>query len=273
LYKPAEGETVDPNRVGVYEMAPSACSELFQSKNMAAAEKRSEVWKIKSGVSASVGMPVFSSKGSVKHESVLGIQYNVTNKAIQKGGIKEVTECCLRRPDTCTDRYVSEAWQGEGSLWSIESSSKGIKAALRALPTVASAGFDDQSGWNRGSEWPSSMYFAYRTNTLMIPSCKAYMNDLPELEGKELFTGVSSRAESEQAARRDARDDATQQLVRYLGQEYSIDEDGARSTASALVKGIKDSLTCMDAVEDTVDGARYLARVRMYVNKEKLLEQ
>ena len=270
LYKPAEGESIDPNRVGLYEMAPSACSELFESKSMAAAEKRSEVWKIKSGVSASVGMPVFTAKGSAENESVLGIQYNLSNKEIQKGGIKEVTECCLRRPDTCTDRYVSEVWQGEGSLWSIDSSSKGLKAALRAVPTLASAGFNDQAGWNRGSEWPASMYFAYRTNTLMIPSCKAYMNDLPEIDGKVLFSGVSSRVESEQAARRDARDDATQQLVRYLGQEYSIDEAGARSTASALVKGIKDSLTCLDAVEDTVDGPRYLARVRMYVSEEKL---
>lgn len=270
LYAPSEGQPADPNRMGLYEMAPSACSEHFGSKQMAAIEKRSEVWKVTSGLAASVGMPVFSSKGSAEHESVLGIQYNVRAKHVQKGGIAEVTECCLRRPDTCTDRYVSEVWQGDGSLWSVESSKKGMKAALRAIPTLASAGFNSQKGWNRGSEWPESMYFAYRTNTLMIPSCKAYMNDLPEIEHKILFTGVSGRKASEQEARRDARDDATQQLVRYLGQEYSIDESGARSTASALVKGIKDSLTCLDPVEDTIDGSRYLARIRMYVNQEKL---
>jgi hypothetical protein len=270
LYSAVEGQPADPNRIGMYEMAPSACSEFFESKNMTAAEKRSEVWKVKSGISASVGLPVFSSKGSTEHESVLGIEYNLRAKQVQKGGISKVTECCLRRPDTCTDRYVSEVWQGNGSLWSIDTSSKGLKAAFRAIPTLASVGFSDQQGWNRGSEWPESMYFAYRTSTLMIPSCKAYMNDLPAVEGKVLFSGISARKASEQEARRDARDDATQQLVRYLGQEYSIDEAGARSTASAMVKGIKDSLTCLDAVEDTVDGPRHLARVRMYVSEEKL---
>lgn len=270
LYSPQNGEPADPNRVGTYEVAPSACSELFGTKTIKAVDKRSEVWRVSSGSSASVGIPAFKAGAEETGSSVLGIEYNVVEKVLYDGGVEAVTECCLKRPDACTDRYVSEVWRGSGSLYSIDQSKKGVKAALRLLPQVTSAGFHSESGWNRGSEWPEDMFFAFRMNTLSLPSCKAYMNDLSEVEGKVLFTGISARVESEQMARRDARDDATQQLVRYLGSNYKISGDSVEATAASYVKGIKDSLTCLDDIQETVEGPMYLARVRMYVAQDAL---
>jgi hypothetical protein len=114
------------------------------------------------------------------------------------------------------------------------------------------------------------MYFAYRVERLQLPSCEAYMNDLPEVPGKVLFTGVSRRVPSEQEARTDARADARLQVVRYLGEELSIEGDEVVSRAEALVSGVKDGLTCLDEPQATPEGPQYLARVRMYVDADRL---
>ena len=120
------------------------------------------------------------------------------------------------------------------------------------------------------SEWSEPQYFAYRTVPFQIPSCDSYMNSLEERDGMVLFTGVSGRADSEQAARRDARDDARRQVAEYLGQTFSIQGDVALSNAESIISGVKDSLTCLDPVMESASGPRYLARVRMYASADDL---
>ncbi|NCG19179.1 MAG: hypothetical protein GWP91_09215, partial [Rhodobacterales bacterium] len=106
--------------------------------------------------------------------------------------------------------------------------------------------------------------------SFQIPQCQPFMNSLPEVKGKVLFSGVSERQSSEKQARSDARSDARVQVVKYLGEALHIQGDQVVSSAEALLSGVKDSLTCLDPVLDTPEGPHYLARVRMYVDADRL---
>lgn len=265
----ATGEP-DPRRVGTYEVGPSSCSEELIFKTVKAAEVRKELWMVDSGVGAQVGLPTFGLQMGGKTKSMAGLNYTVKDKLIVDGGLKQLEECCLRAPDKCTDRYISEFWRGVGSIHRLNSSSKGLKVALKQLDQTGQVDFSNAESWSVGSSWNEPMYFAYRVQSLQLPSCKNYMNDLPEQKGMVLFTGVSERVLSEQKARRDARSDARQQAVQYLGEYFEIKGDKAISHAEGVIKGVKDSLTCMDDTIDGPEGPQYLARVRMYVPEELL---
>ncbi len=257
----------DPARVGTYEVGPSSCSEALRFHTVPASETRSELWLVDSGVGATLGLPRFGLSASFGHKALAGLDYTVVDKLVVEGGLEELEECCLRSPERCTDRYVSEVWRGPGKLYRLEGDEAALKTSLKALDKLGKLDFGTTRGWSTASEWPEQMYFAYRTAPFQAPSCQSYMNDLGEVEGRVLFTGVSKKGLSEQDARRDARADAREQLVRYLGEEFSIRGDEVTSSAEALVSGVKDTLTCLDPVEQGPEGPMYLARVRMYVER------
>ncbi len=257
----------DASRAGTYDVGPSSCSEALTFKSVAANESREELWLLDAGIGASIGLPQFGVSVGGGAKSIAGINYQLVDKLVVDGGLKELEECCLRSPEKCTDRYVSEVWRGPGKVHRITGTDSGIKTSLKYLDKLGKIDFATTKGWTMASTWGDDMYFAYRTSAFQAPSCQSYMNDLTEVEGKLLFTGVSRRVLSEQEARRDAQDDARQQVVRYLGEEYKISGDIVSTRAEALVSGIKDALTCTDPVEATPEGPAYLARVRMYVDK------
>ncbi len=157
-------------------------------------------------------------------------------------------------------------WRGTGQLHRLTGTDAALKTSLKSLDKLGKIDFGATKGWSMSSKWEEPQYFAYRVQKLQLPSCQSYMNDLPEVEGKLLFTGVSKRSLSEQDARRDARSDARQQLVRYIGEEFSIEGDEVLSRAEALVSGVKDGLTCMDETTASPEGPQHLARVMMYVD-------
>lgn len=258
----------DPGRVGTYEVGASSCSAELKFKTVSANESRSELWLVDAGIGATIGLPQFGVSIGGGAKSIAGVDYQLVDKLVVDGGLKQLEECCLRSPEKCTDRYVSEVWRGPGKLHRITGTDSGIKTSLKYLDKLGKIDFATTKGWTMSSEWGQDMYFAYRTSAFQPPSCQSYMNDLTEVPGKVLFTGVSRRVLSEQEARRDAQDDARQQLVKYLGEEYKITGDMVSTSAEALVAGIKDALTCTDPVEQTPEGPSYLARVRMYVDKE-----
>ncbi len=262
----------DPARAGTYEVGPSSCSEALTFKSVAANESREELWLVDAGVGATIGLPQFGVSVGGGAKSIAGVNYQLTDKLVVDGGLKQLEECCLRSPEKCTDRYVSEVWRGGGKIHRVTATDAGIKTSLKALDKLGKIDFATTKGWTMASNWGENMYFAYRTSAFQAPSCQSYMNDLPELDGKVLFTGVSRRVLSEQEARRDAQSDARQQLVKYLGEEYKITGDVVATQAEALVAGIKDSLTCLDPVETTPEGPSYLARVRMYVDRAAVEE-
>jgi hypothetical protein len=257
----------DPARAGLYEVGPSSCSEMLRFKSVPASESREEMWLVESGVGASVGLPQFGVAIGGAGKSIAGIEYKLVDKLVVDGGLAELEECCLRSPEQCTDRYVSEVWRGAGSLSRTTGTNAAIKTSLKYLDKLGKIDFGTTKGWTMASTWGDDMYFAYRTAAFRPPSCESYMKGLGEVEGKLLFVGVSRRVLSEQEARRDAQDDARQQVVKYLGEQFKIEGDIVTSKAEALVAGIKDGLTCTDAVQDTPEGPAYLARVRMYVDK------
>lgn len=257
----------DPARAGAYEVGPSSCSEALTFKTVAANESREELWLLDAGVGATIGLPQFGVSIGGSAKSIAGVKYQLVDKLVVDGGLKALEECCLRSPEKCTDRYVSEVWRGGGEVHRMTGTESGVKTSLKYLDKLGKIDFATTKGWTMASTWGTDMYFAYRTSTFQAPSCQSYMNDLPDVEGKLLFTGVSRRVLSEQEARRDAQDDARQQLVKYLGEEYKITGDVVATRAEALVSGIKDALTCTDPTEQTPEGPAYLARVRMYVDK------
>lgn len=265
-YAPEAGTEPDPKLVGTYEVGPSSCSEALVFKSVSAAETRTELWMIDSGIGARLGLPQFGLSASLGHKSLAGLSYEVTEKLIVDDGLAELEACCLRSPETCTTEYVAEVWKGTGSLHRMTSSSAAIKTSLRQLDQLGQIDFGGTKGWTAASEWSEPMYFAYRTQAFQRPSCQSFMNDLPERDGQMLFTGVSERVPSEQDARRNAREDARAQVARYLGEQVTIRGDVVFTSADALVSGVKDSLTCLDEALETPEGPHYLARVRMYVD-------
>jgi len=269
-YQAPEGEEPDPRREGTYELAPSSCSETLVFKKVAAAETRSELWMVETGIGLSIGLQAIQIGGGYGRKAMAGLDYTVTEKLILDTGFAELEECCLRTPEACTDRYISEFWLGTGRISRLASSGANLKASIKKLEKVGSLDFGTQKGWSQASEWNDPMYFAYRAVTFQKPSCQSHMNNLPEVEGQVLFTGVSARSESEQKARRDARDDARMQVAEYLGTHYELVGDEALAQAVAIMSGVKDSLVCLDDVAETPDGPSYLARVRMYVATEEL---
>jgi len=263
-------DETDPDRAGTYETAQSSCTDALTFQSVAASESREELWVVESGIGARLGLPRFGLTVGNQSRSFAGLTYEITDKLIVKGGMAEVEACCLRSPDKCTDRYIAEYWRGTGALHKMSSSDSALKSSLKALDKLGKIDFSNTKGWSSASTWSDPMYFAYRVERLQLPSCEAYMNDLGEVKGKVLFTGVSQRVPSEQEARKDARDDARQQVVRYIGEEFSIEGDEVVQRAEALVSGIKDGLTCLDEPQATPEGPYYLARVRMYVDAERL---
>lgn len=270
-YTPADGQAPDPSREGTYEVGPSSCTEALQFVTVDATESREELWRVKSGIGASLGLPSFGVQIGGGSISMAGLSYEITEKLIVDGGLEELEACCLRSPEKCTDRYISEYWVGTGSLHKLSSSNGAIKTSLKQLDKLGKIDFGATKGWTTASSWGEPMYFAYRTSAFQPPSCESYMNDLPEEEDRVLFTGVSEQLLSEQKARRSAQEDARQQVVRYLGEEFRIEGDEVYTRAEALLSGVKDALTCIDT-RDTPEGPGYLARVRMYVDAAALDE-
>jgi len=258
----------DPALAGTFEVARSSCSDALVFKTVSATEAREELWMVDSGIGARLGLPQFGVKIGGSTKSMAGIQYDIADKLVVDGGLAELEACCLRSPDKCTDRYIAEYWRGTGSLYKMVASNAAMKSTLKYLDKLGKIDFGTAKGWSSSSEWTEPQYFAYRVQRFQLPSCESYMNDLQEVEGKVLFTGVSKRLPSEQEARRDARNDARQQLVRYIGEEFSIEGDEVVSHAEALISGVKDGLTCIDEPQSTPEGPQYLARVRMYVDSE-----
>jgi hypothetical protein len=270
-YAPPGGGEPDPRKVGTYESAPSSCSEALRFREVSGAESRQELWATETGIGFSVGLPMVEIGGSWGRKSVAGMEYHITRKmVIDTSSLRDLEECCLRTPERCTNHYISEAWQGTGRIHRMVTSKAGLKPVVRQLEGTGSLDFSTGSGFTMASEWSQPQYFAYKTTAFQLPSCQSYMNSLPEEDGLVLFSGVSERTESEQEARRQARDDARRQVVEYLGQEYSIMGDQAISRAEAVISGVKDSLTCLDPVIESTAGPRYLARVRMYVERAEL---
>ena len=269
-YTPPGGGPPDPARAGTYDVAPSSCSEALVFKRVDAVERGNELWKIESGIGAHLGLPAFGLSAGVKHKSIAGMEYEVGQKMIVDGGLAELEACCLQQPDRCTTEYISEYWYGVGKIWKMNGTESGVKTSLKQLEKLGHLDFGATKGWTAATEWDEPMFFAYRTQAFQLPQCEVFMNNLPEVEGKVLFTGVSARQSSEQDARRDARDDARRQVVRYLGETYQIQGDEVTTRAEALLTGVKDSLTCLDPVLETPEGPHYLARVRMYVPSETI---
>lgn len=269
-YAPPDGQAPDPARTGTYEVAPSSCSDALVFRAVAAVETREELWMVETGIGARVGLPALNVGGSWGTRSVAGISYQLVDKLVLDGGLDALEECCVRNPESCSDRYVAEAWRGTGAIHRVTSDSKALKTTLQQLDQLGRVAFGSTKGWTMASTWDEPMYFAYRVQTFQIPSCESYMNNLPEVDGQVRFTGVSRRLASEQAAREDARNDARVQVVRYLGEELHVSGDQVTSSAEAVLSGVKDTLTCLDPVTETPDGPAYLARVRMYVPRAQL---
>ena len=269
-YEPAVGTEPDPARVGTYEVSPSSCSEALVFERVPADETREELWLVQSGIGMRLGLPQLGLSASFGHKSLAGVSYVVKEKLVVTGGLEELEACCLRSPEKCTDRYVSEYWRGTGKISRLVADESGLKASLKNLEAAGKVDFANTKGWSMASTWTEPMYFAYRVQGFQAPSCQSYMNDLPDVEAKVLFTGVSRRLASEQQAREDARSDARMQVVKYLGEELKIENDRVLASAEAVISGVKDSLVCLDPVADTPEGPSHLARVRMYVDRAKI---
>ena len=208
--------------------------------------------------------------GGARNQALAGVSYALTEKLVLSGGQDEVVRCCVQNPSQCTDEFISEWWKGTGTIYRLDTTKTGMKAAAKYLAVAgANLEFTQERGFTMSSEWTDE-YFAYRTQRLKIPSCAEYLNNNPPKDDEVTFTGVSKPLDSEQESRRDARDDAQRQLVEALGTQYALDDGVASKAASGILSGLLESFVCVDAQ----DGPRvkYQARARLAVDKARFDE-
>lgn len=260
---PYQGD--DESRQGTYMTASSTCSDKLVFEDVPTAESRKELFSLETGIGINLGLNVVQGSGGFNRKSLAGMEYEISNKRIIVGGMQELEECCVQSPERCTNEIIAEWWQGNGKVHRFVNSNANLRINVKQLERVGRVDFGNTQGWSMQNNW-NNAFFAYRTQAVRIPSCEEFMNNSPELDDKVRFTGVSKLLPAEQTARRDARDDARQQLVEFLGSEYRLVGDQALRTAEALISGIKDDLTCVDQRAEPT-GPHYLARVRMYVDK------
>jgi hypothetical protein len=107
-YAAPDGEEPNPARVGTYDVSTSSCSKHLTFKTVDAVEKREALVVMKTGVAASLGLPIPALSFSGGHSALAGIKYQLDEKLILDGGQEEMTKCCVENPSQCTDEIISE---------------------------------------------------------------------------------------------------------------------------------------------------------------------
>ena len=141
--------------------------------------------------------------------------------------------------------------------------SAALKSSLKQLDTLGQISFGSSKGWSMSSTWDEPMYFAYRVQSFQPPSCASYMNDLPEVDGKVLFTGVSSGARPSRSRARTPASRSCDTSARSCGSRGTAWSPRQRRWSRGSRTRSSASIPCRRPPE----GPAYLARVRMYVDR------
>ncbi len=267
-YKPPPDEEPNRDRIGTYDVSTSSCTKHLKFKKVAATEKRSTLMSLDVGIASKLGLaPVgLDIGGSLGHKVIAGMEYELTEKMILDGGQDEMTRCCVENPAQCTDEIISEWWAGTGKIHRLITTNAGLKATLANLEESGMVNFGMSKGFTMNSEWSTPQYFAYRTQRLRLPSCEEYLNSSRSDTSSIAFTGVGEFKDTEQDARRDAREEARRLLVESLAQDYYVEGDKVQSYAEALIGGVMETLQCVER-DETGPMPQFKARAQMRVDK------
>ena len=279
-------EKVDEKGLKEYEVVLSSCTQQLKYKDVAASGDFSKVVQSSLKVGAGVSFDVADITGGYSNTQLGGLDYHLSAKRIvDPESVDEYRKCCVLQPDQCQDQVISEWWKGQGAYYTLANSSAEAKIGIKNLKYSPQANVDWSRGWGVSMKWPGegsgcaafpaagwqecSEFFAYRTQTLQVPTCQQYMADAPEREGFTLFVGVSDFFDSESMARNKAREDVIKQVASYCGTDAQGNFDSAKIEFGDRVYATVDAFACQDH-EDAGGTVKYRGRNRVWMSAESL---
>ncbi len=274
-------------QVGTFKAAPSACSKLLTVSEVAATDSEKVLWIMDSGVGMALGLPQFGLNKGLKYKAIAGLEYTLDGKAVVEGGLETMTDCCMHQPDQCDGEFVTEVWRGTGTLHKLEAELYALKGSTKAIEKHGSITYEKAVGWSEASSWGESQYFAFKSEPFTFPACAAYMGASPQEEGKVLFVGVSEASASETAAYEAALTDLQSQVEKHMAEarKAAAETDDAAedkaeagegetedlsAAAQAVMPDAETLIHCIDAPVEVLDEPKPVARVRMYIEADKL---
>jgi hypothetical protein len=246
---------------------------------------------VSTAVATRLGVPLVAGvEAGVGRTSTVRVQYKLLNKLVADIPDPAAFEsCCKAAPDQCTDRYISEFYEGVGAvLYAKATTTHGkVKGVVQTVAVGAEV--------SRGVEWVQSIafdqpvYFAFKTtpnafSTAGAAPCGAWMDSPPKSTQGTYFVGVSAPAATEAAAREAALRDARLQTVAWAqtairagsitveldevsreGLLQKLSETRTLETASAGVASlVKDESWCITP-QVTPDGTMVIAKVLAFL--------
>lgn len=197
----------------------SKCSEFVSAREVEAGGTYDVVMNASSTTAAAFGIPpIAGAKGEGSGSRAVRIRYKLTKKMqYQVDDPEGWRRCCNESPGLCESRFVSEFVAGEGELFFAVGQEKSGKGGF--IAPQAGGKIETHGGyvWQQGTSL-DGMYFAFKTAEMPKPEalpsgeCLAetvVWDDVPPRSPDGTWiVGVSPRADSEQDARRLAREDA-----------------------------------------------------------------
>jgi hypothetical protein len=245
-----------------------ACSEHITWKFIdGGGVKMTEVLNASTAVSARMGVPLIAKgKGSASSTQSARVSYTLTGKMVSTiEDPSAFAACCKAQPDQCTDRMVGEFLQGTGSVY-FEASREAALSAQGKDPSSMAGGdmaFSHGAAWQRAAEFPNPVYFAFKVTPTpytqqAVSTCEDWVESPPEAEGGLHVVGHSKPVKSEQAARRQAMNNAQNQAGRATGL-------AAQAMANGTTIGVQEKDWCVEQT-GSADKIRYTAHVLGFVS-------
>ena len=174
--------------------------------------KYNEILNVSTSVAAQIGVPLIASaKGGYGSTGVVRVQYELTGKMLSEVEDPDAfAQCCKQQPDQCTHRYIGEFLQGKGAVYTqAQKGSQGKGEGIDPSSGVkGGATFSHGVEWERGIEFPNSVYFAFKVNKTPYAEyaqCSDWMNTVPESSEGAYFVGVSDLEPTEEKAKEGGR--------------------------------------------------------------------
>jgi hypothetical protein len=246
---------------------------------------------VSTAVAARLGVPLVASvEGGVARTSSVRVQYKLLNKLVADIPDPVAFEsCCKAAPDQCTDRYISEFYEGVGSVQYAKATA--VHGKVKGVVQTVAVGAEASRGveWVQSTSFDQPVYFAFKTSPNAFAGagaapCGSWMDAPPKSTQGSYFVGVSPPAPTEAAAREAALRDARLQTVAWAqtaiqagsltveldeagraGLLQRLSETRTLETASAGVASlVKDESWCITP-QATPDGTMVTAKVLAFL--------
>ena len=268
---PTDTEMTSLDEASTY---PSACTEYITYKSVGGGGvEYDEYFNASTGVAANFGIPLLNNQftklgATVNYEggSIVRVRYTLTNKMVavidDPAGL---AECCTEDPGQCADIYISEFMEGTGEIMSVSGTGTDLHASVGAKGASLGVDVKDGLAWQRATNFPNPVYFAFKTSpvppmsqlaTLGWPECGSWTTSVPSSRKGTYFVGMSEVVASKRTARDQALRQGQLQAIQYLnvaGGQQSAETRSTSGEVQGLTTTLDESQTAVLSSEGVVN--------------------